>query len=163
MDERTRYSPEVRERTVRLVQEHQAEYGSQWAAIQSIAAKVGCPAETLRRWVRQDERDGGRRRQARARDPEPTRQGLPAAQGPRPPRPQQIKPAGGQNPAGTPGQQPRHHRQLGRGTTDRRVGGCRQSPPNDIGLARFGSRPLWPLQNRLAGRSVETDIGPPRT
>lgn len=61
MDKRTRYSPEVRERTVRLVQEHQAAYGSQWAAIQSIAAKVGCTAETLRRWVRQDERDGGRR------------------------------------------------------------------------------------------------------
>jgi transposase len=61
MDKRTRYSPEVRERTVRLVQEHQVEYGSQWAAIQSIAAKVGCTAETLRRWVRQDERDGGRR------------------------------------------------------------------------------------------------------
>ncbi len=41
MDERTRCSPEVRERTVRLVQKHQAEYGSQWAAIESIAAKAG--------------------------------------------------------------------------------------------------------------------------
>src|SRR3989442_14958187 len=61
MDKRTRYSPEVRERTVRLVQEHRHEHGSQWAAIQSIATKVGCTAETLRRWVRQDERDAGRR------------------------------------------------------------------------------------------------------
>jgi transposase-like protein len=61
MDKRTRYSLEVRERTVRLVQEHRHEHGSQWAAIQSIAAKVGCTAETLRRWVQPDERDGGRR------------------------------------------------------------------------------------------------------
>jgi transposase len=61
MDKRTRYSPEVRERSVRLVQEQVPAHGSQWAAIQSIAAKVGCTAETLRRWVRQDERDGGRR------------------------------------------------------------------------------------------------------
>ena len=61
MDKRTRYSPEVRERTVRLVQEHLHEHSSQWAAIQSIATKVGCTAETLRRGVRQDERDGGRR------------------------------------------------------------------------------------------------------
>src|SRR3989442_836680 len=61
MDKRTRYSPEVRERTVRLGEEHRHEHGSQWAAIQSIATKVGCTAETLRRWVRQDERDAGRR------------------------------------------------------------------------------------------------------
>jgi transposase len=59
MDKRTRYSPEVRERTVLLVQEHLHEHSSQRAAIQSIATKVGCTAETLRRWVRQDERDGG--------------------------------------------------------------------------------------------------------
>jgi transposase len=61
MDKRTRYSPEVRERTVRLVQEQAPEHGSQWATIRSIATKVGCTAETLRRWVRQAERDSGRR------------------------------------------------------------------------------------------------------
>jgi len=52
-----RYSPEVRERAVRLVLEHQGEHASQWAAIESIAAKIGCTAETLRHWVRQAERD----------------------------------------------------------------------------------------------------------
>jgi transposase len=51
----------VRERAVRLVLEHQGEHGSQWAAISSVAAKLGCTAETLRRWVRQTERDEGRR------------------------------------------------------------------------------------------------------
>ena len=56
-----RYSPEVRERAVRLVFEHQHEHASQWAAIVSIAAKVGCTAETLRSWVRRAEVDGGRR------------------------------------------------------------------------------------------------------
>jgi transposase len=51
----------VRERAVRLVLEHEGEHGSQWAAISSIAAKLGCTAETLRKWVRQAERDTGRR------------------------------------------------------------------------------------------------------
>jgi transposase len=56
-----RYSPELRERAVRLVFEHASEHESQWSAIESIAAKIGCTAETLRKWVRRAERDEGRR------------------------------------------------------------------------------------------------------
>ena len=55
------YSPEVRERAVRLVLEQEPQHGSQWGAIRSISEKVGCTAETLRKWVRQAERDSGRR------------------------------------------------------------------------------------------------------
>ncbi len=55
------FSPEVRERAVRMVSEYQGEHESQWAAICSISAKIGCTAETLRRWVRQHERDNGQR------------------------------------------------------------------------------------------------------
>ena len=61
MSRQTRYSPEVRERAVRMVLEHQSEYASQWQAVESIAAKIGCTAETLRRWVRQVEVDSGHR------------------------------------------------------------------------------------------------------
>ena len=61
MNRATRYSPEIRERAVRMVFEHQAEYDSQWAAMNSIAAKIGCTAETLRKWVRRAERDRGLR------------------------------------------------------------------------------------------------------
>ena len=54
-----RYAPEVRERAVRLVLEHQHEHESQWAAMVSVAAKVGCTPETLRIWVRRVEVDEG--------------------------------------------------------------------------------------------------------
>ena len=56
-----KYSPEVRERAVRLVFDHEHQHDSQWAAIRSVAEKIGCTAETLRHWVRQAERDVGRR------------------------------------------------------------------------------------------------------
>jgi transposase len=55
------YSPEVKDRAVRMVLEHQGEHASQWAAICSIATKIGCSGETLRSWVRQRERDDGLR------------------------------------------------------------------------------------------------------
>ena len=61
MRQRIRYSPEVRERSVRMVFEHEREYNSQWSAIVSIATKIGCTPETLRKWVRQAEIDTGRR------------------------------------------------------------------------------------------------------
>ena len=57
----TQVRPEVSERAVRMVFEHAGEHASQWAAIGSIAAKIGCTAETLRGWVRQAERDQGKR------------------------------------------------------------------------------------------------------
>ena len=61
MSRPSRFSPEVRERGVRMVLEHADEYESQWAAIRSIAEKLGCAAETLRSWVRRAERDQGKR------------------------------------------------------------------------------------------------------
>lgn len=61
MNKTRKYSPEVRERAVRMVFEHEHRHDSQWAAIRSIAAKIGCSAETLRKWVRRAERDAGRR------------------------------------------------------------------------------------------------------
>ncbi|BDL41091.1 transposase [Methylorubrum sp. GM97] len=57
----TPFSPEVRERAVRMVFDRQGEHGSQYGAIRSIASKIGCSGETLRNWVRQAERDRGQR------------------------------------------------------------------------------------------------------
>jgi len=56
-----RFSPEVRERAVRMVMEHRGKHASQWAAISSIAAKIGCTAQTLLNWVAQAERERGAR------------------------------------------------------------------------------------------------------
>ena len=61
MSSSNKYSPEVRERAVRMVLEHQSAHDSQWAAIGSIAEKIGCTSETSRKWVRQAVRDEGRR------------------------------------------------------------------------------------------------------
>mgnify|MGYP003401759335 CR=1 FL=1 len=56
-----KFSPEVQERAVRMVFDAKDQYPSQWAAIESIAGKIGCTGETLRKWVRQGERDSGAR------------------------------------------------------------------------------------------------------
>jgi transposase len=61
MGRRSKFPPEVRERAVRLVFEQQGSHDSQWSAISSIADKMGCTPETLRKWVRQAERDTGKR------------------------------------------------------------------------------------------------------
>jgi transposase len=56
-----KFSAEMRERAVRMVLEHRSDHASQWAAIVSIAAKIGCTAQTLSNWVRQAERDQGKK------------------------------------------------------------------------------------------------------
>ena len=60
-DKTKKFSPEVRERAVRLVQEHRAEYPSLWAAVESIAPKIGCVPQTLLDWVKRGEVDSGQR------------------------------------------------------------------------------------------------------
>lgn len=61
MGKENRFSPEVKERAVRLVYEQQKELESQWAAIRSVASKIDCSPETLRHWIRKDEIDTGKR------------------------------------------------------------------------------------------------------
>ncbi len=61
MNKSTKFSPEVRERAVRLVQEHRGEYPSLWAAVESIALKIGCVPQTLLEWVKREEIDTGTR------------------------------------------------------------------------------------------------------
>lgn len=61
MARRSKFSREVRERAVRMVFEHRGEYASEWEALGSIASKIGCTAETLRKWVRQTQVDAGQR------------------------------------------------------------------------------------------------------
>lgn len=61
MKKQRQYSPEVRERAVRLVRNHAEDHPSEWAAICSIAEKIGCTAVTLRKWIRRSERDAGLR------------------------------------------------------------------------------------------------------
>ena len=61
MKKSSKFSPEVRERAVRMVQEHRGEYPSLWAAIESIAPKIGCVPQTLNEWVKQSEVDSGTR------------------------------------------------------------------------------------------------------
>ena len=56
-----KFSPEVRERAVRMVLEHRSEHASQWAAIVSIAAKIGCTAQTLNEWLKKADIDSGRK------------------------------------------------------------------------------------------------------
>jgi transposase len=61
MRKSTKFSPEVRERAVRMVREHRGEYPSLWAAIESISAKIGCVPQTLHEWVKKSEIDSGTR------------------------------------------------------------------------------------------------------
>jgi transposase len=70
---KSRYSPEVRERSVRMVFEQCEQHGSQWAVIESIAGKIGCSAQTLLSWVKQHEIDSGKREGVSTTDAERVR------------------------------------------------------------------------------------------
>ena len=70
MSKAKRYSPEVRERAVRMVFEHEKQYESRWATLLSISEKIGCTPETLRSWVKQTEIDTGRREGLSSEDKE---------------------------------------------------------------------------------------------
>ena len=61
MTKTSKFSPEVRERAVRMVREHRGEYPSLWAAIESIAPKIGCVPQTLNEWIKRDEVESGSR------------------------------------------------------------------------------------------------------
>ena len=61
MTKTSKFSPEVRERAVRMVREHRGEYPSLWAAIESIAPKIGCVPQTLNEWIKRDDIDSGSR------------------------------------------------------------------------------------------------------
>ena len=61
MNKSNKFSPEVRERAVRMVQEHRGEYPSLWAAVESMAPKIGCVPQTLLEWVKREEVDAGTR------------------------------------------------------------------------------------------------------
>ena len=61
MNKSTKFSPEVRERAVRMVQEHRGDFPSLWAAVESIAPRIGCVPQTLLDWVKREEVDGGQR------------------------------------------------------------------------------------------------------
>ena len=74
MTRASRYPAELRERAIRMVREHRGAYASEWAAIESIAAKLGMTGETLRKWIRRDEVDGGRRTGVTTEDRERLRQ-----------------------------------------------------------------------------------------
>jgi transposase-like protein len=73
MRQSNKFSPEIRERAVRMVQEHRGQYASLWAAIESIAPKIGCVPQTLLEWVKQAEVDGA------LEDPRSARNGNPGA------------------------------------------------------------------------------------
>jgi transposase len=74
MSRASKFSLEVRERAVRLVYEQRAEHASQWAAVVSVAGKIGCTAQTLQNWVRRHERDAGKPEGAPSTDAERLRQ-----------------------------------------------------------------------------------------